>query len=108
MMSKYSVAFLIPRDTVRSLCDDGWEFSSESRIPSEVESLLKSEFSETEVTPEYSSYESGNVMVGISKDSSGQIENVYFRFYEGLKPTLPLFLTEFSQLNNLDFFIPSN
>ena len=105
-MIKYSVAFLIPKDAKRFLGDDGWEFESDSRISSEIENLLKKEFVTNEVAPDFSSYEAENIKIDLFKDVNGQIENMYFRFYNGVSPVLPRFLEEYSRLGDLDFFIP--
>ncbi len=105
-MGKYSVAFLMPCNTVRILGSDGWEFESDLRIPVEVEALLKKECSTSETTADYSSYEYDNLKVGVIKDADGAIENIYFRFYGGAEPELPAFLSEASQLYDLEFFIP--
>ena len=106
MMGKYSVAFLIPCNTVRFLGGDGWEFESDLRIPEEVEALLKKECPTSETAADYSSYEYHNLKVGVIKDADGAIENIYFRFYGGVEPELPAFLNEVSRLYDLDFFIP--
>ena len=106
MMSRYSVGFLIPKGASRELGDDGWEFESDSRLPATVEALLKDEFSLRESASDYSTYEGPKIKVDVFKDENGEIENIYFRFYEGIPPKLPDFLRDNECYKDLEFFTP--
>ncbi len=106
MMGKYSVGFLIPKDASRVLGDDGWEFESDSRLPSNIESLLETQFSLRESSSSLSTYDGPSLKVNVFKDECGEIENIYFRFYDDASPELPDFLKEVQSSNQLEFFIP--
>ncbi len=106
MSSRYSVGFLIPQNSSRVLGNDGWEFESDSRLPSIIESLLKENLSLVETSPDFSAYEGRGLKVSVLKDQKGEIENIYFRFYDGVASELPGFLQPYQSNENLDFFIP--
>jgi hypothetical protein len=105
-MGRYAVGFLIPKDANRVLGDDGWEFESDSRVPLSIETLLSSVFSLRESASGYSSYEGSKIRADVFKDKNGEIENIYFRFYESVPPELPDFLKVDEYSKNLEFFVP--
>jgi len=106
MISRYSVGFLIPKDASRTLGEDGWEFESNSRLPENIESLLEVKLSLSESSSDLSTYSGLGLKVDVFKDEDGEIENVYFRFYDNATPELPDFLKEVESSNNLEFFVP--
>lgn len=105
MDAKYKAGFLIPQGAKKSLGEDGWEFESDERLPYELESHLAKELTMSASGKEFSSFEGNSIKVEVSKDSNGQIESVYFRFYYG-PPRLPSFLENIENIDAMDFFIP--
>lgn len=107
MISKYRVGFLIPKDTSCNLSDDGWEFASCSRVNKSVECLISEKYSLVESSNDFSSYEGQSIKISVFKDMRGDIEHIYFRFYDDLLPKLPTIFQELSSLNDLEFFVPA-
>ncbi len=106
VMNQYSVGFLIPKDANRILGDDGWEFESNLRLPVNIESLIETQFSIGESSSSFSAYDGPSLKVDVFKDECGEIENIYFRFYDDATPELPGFLKEVQSSNQLEFFVP--
>lgn len=109
MNNKYSVGFLIPKGAIRILSDDGWEFKSKSKLDASIENYIENYFTPTKVTDEYSIYESDRfkIKIDINKDQSGQIENVYCRFYNGLPLDFLRMLRKDILSDKVEFFVPS-
>ena len=106
MIGKYSVGFLIPKNANRFLGDDGWEFECDLRLPANIESLLGNQLSLCESSPVFSSYDGPGLKADVLKDKFGNIESIYFRFYENTVPELPDFLKGIEDSDQLEFFIP--
>ncbi len=106
MINRYSVGFLIPKNTRRILSDDGWEFESDSRIPLITEMLLSKYFSLIQSSLDHSEYEREGVKMDVFKDENGEIENIYFRFYTDIRPELLSILKNSECCENLEFFTP--
>lgn len=106
MRGVYSVAFLLPMGAERSLGDDGWEFNSEQRISSQLESVLKGEYLLRTASDECSYFEGENISIEVFKDRNGLVENVYFRFYGGVPPSLPVCLRDADFIKKTEFFVP--
>ncbi len=107
MLSKYIAAFLFPKNAIRILNDDGWNFESETRIPKEIEGFLRKAFILCEADSTFSTYKGDRIKIDLFKDNKSEIEHIYLRFYDGQQPELPLCLKAFDGISELEFFIPS-
>lgn len=106
MISKYSAAFLIPKNSRRTLTNDGWEFDSDTHIPDIVESVIKKELIFVENYLDISSYEKGNLRIDLTKSENDELEEISFRFYDEALPVLPEYLGCLDVMNELEFFVP--
>ncbi len=106
MISQYSVAFLLPKKSAKFLGNDGWEFKSNYKVPEEVRLLIEENLSITTSPLDGLVYSNESLKLNLFEDRLGRIENIYFRFYNGLEANIPDFLEEIVISDELDFFIP--
>jgi len=105
-MKRYKAGFLIPSGTKKTLGDDGWTFESDKTLPDEIEVLIDSSLLLVSSSDSHASYDGDNMEVDVFKNEDGAIENVYFRFYDDIAPSLPSFLVGQTALADVEFFKP--
>jgi len=108
MKEKYKAAFIVPVGANKILGEDGWEFETSKRIPSEIKDYfiepLNLRFLESYLGIE--SYEDGNIKMTVIFDSQGEIENIHFQLYQDVLSVLSKICQGGKVSAEVELFVP--
>lgn len=108
MGNPYVAAFFLPISVTKRLSEIGWEFESSERLPEDLISVLESGLglAHREKWAGIDVYEAEGLKATVIRDSSGQIEHVYFQLRSKTPADLCSALNE-SGRRDVELFVPS-
>lgn len=108
MKEKYQAAFIIPKNSSKTLTDNGWEFQSPARISSDVKDtlvgLLGLAFLESYLGIE--SYANDKIKMSVVLDEMNKIESIHFQLHENALAALSLVFQNGALFSKTELFIP--
>ena len=107
---RYEAAFIIPVGANKILGEDGWEFDTPNRLPTEIKKFLTADLNlkYLESSIEIDSYVDGNIKASVFYDDKNQIENIYFKVYGDAMTTLLEIFHSSAIAKKSELFIPRN
>lgn len=105
---KYSAAFLLSKDSKRSLTSDGWVFQTWERLPDEIIDQLKDALGVRfrEVYSGIEVYSGDDVKMSVNYDESGEIEFVSFQIYGDNLERFKRKINHCEYIKSLELFFP--
>ncbi len=109
MKGSYKAAFILPKDAKKKLGDDGWEFESSQRLPSEVSELLADslglKYLESYLGIDV--YTNAEMKMSVERDDQSLIEFISFQIYGDVIDEFKEKVRACSWCEQVDNFIPS-
>lgn len=108
MKTPYRSAFVLPPGAKKVLGDSGWEFDSESRLPTSTKDSFVAAF---ELKPlecylGIESFGSDNMKMSVTYDNRHLIESIYFQLRGDALTALQDHINAHGSRRSFEFFIP--
>jgi len=110
MGTPYRAVFLIPLGATKVLDEDGWNFTSNERLPTSILAVLTQGlgFKILETYLGIDVYQCATMKANVTHDEQGRIEFVDFQVFDGDVAIISNALEQAGLLGTVEIFVPSS